>query len=421
MPLEPLLAELEQNMSDELSVERLAGAGTRSRSQLYRDFYSVTGHTVSDYIRRRRLSNALALIKTSRLPLADIAYQCGFSSQQALSRSVRQALGMTPLAYKNSEAWYFFPPAHTQGSYAGRALFPVSVKPERIPPTLRLQYYDSRLKGIEDRALAWLLASRPGYQGRVFGRNGAQKGPKLCYELYIESDMADQPAMGSLFATTTVPNDGARINAAWDYLYLTWLAGSMFERAGQPYFEEYILKKGRCAKLRLYLPIQKRAGCANLTLETDPALHFVIATAKTEKAASRAVTAFLTARYPHVMQGASQFYLQQNEKGYTCGIAADTTVEEHALTPEPGHYLVLHSPATGEYDALCGRLLAFAGDNGMAARREDCFAVYDARGGYGNLEMKVYCQVNFLQKNENLERSDKTTPAGCDIIGLSNR
>ena len=117
MPLEPLFAALEHNIAESLSVERLAGAGPLSRSQLYRDFYSVTGHTASEYIRRRRLSNALALIKTSQFPLADIAYQCGFSSQQALNRAVRQTVGMTPLAYKNSEAWYFFPP------YTGSALF----------------------------------------------------------------------------------------------------------------------------------------------------------------------------------------------------------------------------------------------------------------------------------------------------------
>jgi len=420
MPLEPLLAELEQNISERLSVERLAEAGPLSRSQLYRDFYSHTGHTVSEYIRRRKLSNALALIKTSRLPLIDIACQCGFSSQQALNRAVRQAVGMTPLAYKNSEAWYFFPPC-TAGSSEGQALFPVSVKPERIPPTQCLRYYDSRLKGIEDRALDWLLASRPNYQGRVFGRNGKQKGPKLCYELFIESDAADQPAIDTLFATATAPNDEARINAAWDYLYLTWLAGSMFERTEQPYFEEYILKKGQCVKLRLYLPIQKRADCANITLEANPALHFVTATAATEKAAAQAATDFLKARRPHALQGASEFYLQQNRRGYTCGVRVDAPLEGHTLTLPEGHYLVLHSAVMGDYDALCGRLLAFAAGNGMDARLDDCFAVYDARGGYDNLGMKVYCPVKFSQKNENLERSDKTGATGCDIISLSNR
>ena len=395
MPLDPLLAKLEQNIAEDFSMERLAEAGQLSRSQLYRDFYSLTGHTMGEYIRRRRLSNALALIKTSQLSLMDIACRCGFSSQQALCRAARQSVGMTTRAYKSSEAWYFFPP------FTGQVLFPVSVKPESIPATLCLNYYDSKYKGIEDRALAWLLASRPGYRGRIFGRNGTQQGAKSCYELYIESGHADQPAITALFATTIVPNEETRVNAAWDYLYLAWLAGSMFERTGQPYFEEYIMKNGQCAKLRLYLPIQKRADAANITLETNPALRFAVAAAKTEKAASRAVMEYLKAKCPHVLQSVSEFYLQQNSGGYTCGVRVDAPLEEHTLTLEPGHSLVLHSTVMGEYGALCNRLLAFAEDNGMAARREDCFAVYEAHGDYKNLGMKVYCPTNFVRAAKN--------------------
>ena len=427
MPLSPLLTKLEQNISNDLNVERLAEAGLLSRSQLYREFYSITGHTMSDYLRRRRLSNALALIKTSQFALTDIAYQCGFSSQQALHRAVRQTVGMTPRAYKSSETWYFFPP------YAGQALFPVSVGPESIPQTLCLRYYDAKYKGIEDRATAAFLALAPGFRGRLLGRNGQQRGPKSCYELYITDyecllpllkksafEIGEtRPAMNTLFATTTAPNEETRINAAWDYLYLTWLAGSMFERSDQPYFEEYILKKGRCAKLRLYLPLQKRADAANITLETNPALRFFVATAKTEKAASKTAIEFLTARNPGLVRGAKHFYYQQKQGGYTCGVQVEHSIEGHTLRPAPGHYLVLHSAVMGDYDALCERLLAFAVSNGIQARREDCFAVYDARGGYDDLGMNVYCGVKITQNDENLERSDNTGAKNCDIISLS--
>jgi len=437
MPLEPLFAELEHNIADDLSMERLAEAGMLSRTQLYYEFYNVTGHTMGEYIRRRRLSNALALIKTSRLPLMEIACQCGFSSQQAMGRAVRQVVCMTPLAYRNGEVYYFFPP------YAGQALFPVSVKSESIPATLCLRYYDSKYKGIEERATAAFLALAPGFRGRLFGRNGKQHGAKSCYELYITDyerllpmlrnstfEMGDpRPAMNTLFATTTAPNEESQINAAWDYLYLTWLAGSMFERTDQPYFEEYRLKKGQPVKLRLFLPIQKRADATNITLEADPALHFVVATAKTEKAASRAVMDFLKAQHPNILRSASESYLQQNAGGYTCGVRINAPLDApmctptgvHSLTPESGHYLVLHSTVMGNYDTLRERLLTFAGGNGMAAHREDCFAVYDAHCGYDNLGMKMYCRINFSQKNENFELSDKTKPAECAIISLIDR
>jgi len=425
MPFESLLAQLEQNITDSYSMERLAKAGHLSRSQLYRDFYSLAGHTMGEYIRRRRLSNALALIKTSQLTLMDIAHQCGFSSQSALNRAVRQGVGMTPSAYKTSEAYYFFPP------FIGHALFPVSVKPEGISQTLCLKYYNAKYKGIEDRATTAFLALIPGFRGRLFGRGGKPRGAKSCYELYITDYEALLPALknsgfeigeygtafNALFATTTVPNEETKINAAWDYLYLSWLAGSMFERSEHPYFEEYIMpsternmKKNQPVKLRLFLPIQKRADVANITLETDPVLHFVVATAKTEKAASQAVVDYLKMQHPHVIQNANEFYLQQNSDGYACGLRVAAPLEAHILTPESGHYLVLRSPSMGDYDALCNRLLTFAAGNSMTARRENCFAVYDTHGGYKNLGMKLYCPVKLSQNNENLELCEKTKP-----------
>ena len=70
----------------------LSNVGYASHAKLYRSFYSLTGHSVKEYVRKRRLSNALALIKTSDMGLADIAFQCGYSSHQALCRAVRQIL-----------------------------------------------------------------------------------------------------------------------------------------------------------------------------------------------------------------------------------------------------------------------------------------------------------------------------------------
>ena len=103
-----LIRQLENHLDADIKAEFLSSSSYVSRSQFYRDFYSITGHSVKEYIRKRRLSNALLLIKTSEFTLAEIAYQCGFSSQQALCRTVKQSLGITPLAYKESEMFYFF-------------------------------------------------------------------------------------------------------------------------------------------------------------------------------------------------------------------------------------------------------------------------------------------------------------------------
>jgi predicted transcriptional regulator YdeE len=105
------------------------------------------------------------------------------------------------------------------------------------------------LKGIENKAIKAFLNACPDYIGRIFGRNGKQKGNIFCYELYLTSTEinydilssygfvveSDIPCFTSAFASSTVTNDEQKINAAWDYLYSQWLQNSMLEYTNEPY------------------------------------------------------------------------------------------------------------------------------------------------------------------------------------------
>ncbi|MCL2106010.1 MAG: helix-turn-helix domain-containing protein [Oscillospiraceae bacterium] len=406
MPLTPLLAELEQNIANDISVDRLAEAGLLSRSQLYREFYDTTGHSVKEYVRKRRLSTALALIKHTDTPLLDIAHQCGFGSQQALCRSVKAATGLTPTRYKASGDEYYFPICESQPD------FTVTISTETIPATQRLLYYDSRLKGLEDRALAWLLAARPGYRGRIFGRNGQQRGSKLCYELYIESDHPDQPAFTGTFAKTSCSNIELEINAAWDYLYDDWLKTSMFSMADAPYFEEYIHGSGQVKRLQLYLPVQKRPGFHKIQLCQCGDMHFLAARRSgkdAETIASKAVMDFLTAEHPRLAQSARQFYVstaQEEKPGlrlvqkniYACGIALQAAIDAppglEIITHPAGEYALLEGDCCGDAGVYASVLAAWMGDMGLAPAAAP-FAVYEASGGFDerDIRAKIYVRI----------------------------
>lgn len=78
-----VLPYIERHLAEELGPERIASRYYVSTSQLYRDFYACTGHSVKEYIRRRRISNACEKIKSSELPLAIIADESGLQTQQA--------------------------------------------------------------------------------------------------------------------------------------------------------------------------------------------------------------------------------------------------------------------------------------------------------------------------------------------------
>jgi AraC family transcriptional regulator len=52
------------------------------------------------YVSRRRLEAAMALLAAGRLPLAEIAFRSGFSSQASFTRAFRRATQMTPGEYR---------------------------------------------------------------------------------------------------------------------------------------------------------------------------------------------------------------------------------------------------------------------------------------------------------------------------------
>jgi len=382
MPLDPLFAALEENLAEDLSVERLARAGHFSRSQLYREFYNATGHSVKEYVRKRRLSKALALIRHTDMPLTQIAHACGFGLPQALCKSVKAATGLTPAQYRDSGTEYYFPAYH-----GGRQAQVVTVSSETIPPVQCLRYTDSCPRGIEDRALAWLFAGRPGYRGRVFGRDSKQEGPKHCYELFIESDAPDQPAFSGMFAKTSCPNRESEITTAWDYLYNHWLKTSMLAHSGQPWFEEYIHTDGQIKRLQLYLPVSKRPGFHKIRLLRCDEMHFLVAAGtgpNAEKDAAAAVVAFLAGHHPRLAGEARQLYVSASAR--VTGIQLPAPMElppgrgVGMLTQPAGEYAVLEGGHCGDAGAYRAVLAAWVDSMGLRAGAEP-FAVHEMAGG----------------------------------------
>ncbi len=414
-----LIQHIEDNLSSDLNTEFLSSVGSISHAQLYRDFYSLTGHSVKEYVRKRRLSNALALIKASDLKdlsLADIAYQCGYSSQQAFCRVVKNTLNITPLTYKNNEIYYFFPPF----TFNGESLQSVTVANETIPKTRCIKFYHSNLKDIEDKAIGNILKLIPNYTGRILGRNGAQINNQFCYEIYItdmdihnyyslledngfEISSEVNDSISATFATSIVKNEELKINAAWQYLYSSWLQNSMFEYTNEPYYEEYLLRNGKPTKLKLYLPIQKRSENTNISLVRNPNMYFLISKSKgynAEKTASKKVIDFLDKRYPYILKMSKEFYLCKDINTCSCGVLVDSEIDitlnknvEYFITSD-SYYLILESNVMGDYEQYRNMILSFAKDNSIILDNNEIFAIYNVTDSFKNPKLKMYCKIS---------------------------
>ncbi len=95
--LERLKREVEANLTNEqFGVEALSRNMGMSRSQLHRKLNTVTGQSVSRFIREFRLERAMELLTTAELTAAEVADMVGFGSASYFSKCFSEYYGVPP-------------------------------------------------------------------------------------------------------------------------------------------------------------------------------------------------------------------------------------------------------------------------------------------------------------------------------------
>jgi AraC family transcriptional regulator len=101
------LARIEQGASEELRLEELAGVAGLSPYHFLRVFKRETGLTPHRYLLRTRVRHALALLRDTRRPVTDIAFDVGFGDLSNFINTFRREVGCSPLRFRQTtpEAW----------------------------------------------------------------------------------------------------------------------------------------------------------------------------------------------------------------------------------------------------------------------------------------------------------------------------
>lgn len=87
---------IENHLDGNLQVVRIAERAGYTRWHFQRMFKEITGHGLSDFVRHRRIEKAAEEIVSTDKYIGSIAYDYGYTSQQTLSRLIRDHYGMTP-------------------------------------------------------------------------------------------------------------------------------------------------------------------------------------------------------------------------------------------------------------------------------------------------------------------------------------
>lgn len=193
-----LLVWLENHLDQPLSLQVVAAKSGYSKWHMQRMFKEVTGQSMGNYIRARRLSKAAIALRLTSRSILLIALQYHFDSQASFTRAFKKQIGYTPALYRRSDEWTtagIRPPIHL-----GKCVIP---QPDFVDlPAMYLvgltQSYTCALEEISH----FRTDLRVHFWRQYLGKSGCI--PPILYGLHHSRPSLDKDDEQEVFYTTAI-------------------------------------------------------------------------------------------------------------------------------------------------------------------------------------------------------------------------
>jgi AraC family transcriptional regulator len=276
---------IENNIRSEIDLTEVAAQACCSLFYFHRIFAAVTGESLKEYIRRRRMTLAAEELVKTRKRIIEIALDYGFSSQEAFSRSFRDHFSMTPARFRKNGFCYMLRAPKTllqlqieqnlrsgkmQPRIENRAEFSIIGKQiatvgdgtnlKEIPMFWQKYLQNKLCELVPNKIMPW----------KEYGLCADGDENSKCFIYMIGSEVTSTseipagmvarkiPAATYAVFTARGPMPEA-IQSVWKYAYGTWLPGQTeYSRANTEDFELY---DERCLQaipeVDIYIPLKK--------------------------------------------------------------------------------------------------------------------------------------------------------------------
>jgi AraC family transcriptional regulator len=94
---------IEDNLTKDIKVQDIVNKVGFSQFHFMRVFRSISGHTINNYIKRRKITEAAKMLLESNMRIIDIALLYGYNSQEAFTRGFKEIYNVTPHTYRYSK------------------------------------------------------------------------------------------------------------------------------------------------------------------------------------------------------------------------------------------------------------------------------------------------------------------------------
>ena len=104
--IETVIEYVENHLDGKIDLDKVSEAVHYSKYHLHRMFTSTVGMTIHDYVQRRQLTEAAKLLVFSDKPIIEVAFICGYESQQAFSVAFKSMYKIPPAEYRDNGTFY---------------------------------------------------------------------------------------------------------------------------------------------------------------------------------------------------------------------------------------------------------------------------------------------------------------------------
>ncbi|BCN32725.1 GNAT family N-acetyltransferase [Anaeromicropila herbilytica] len=270
---------IEERLDNDIQLEDVARITSYSPYHFQRIFNYISGISLSEYIRRRRLSVATFDLQNGE-KVIDVAMKYGYVSADSFTRAFAKQHGITPSQFKSSSiSMELYPPINFNITVNGLNglrcrietkkafnMFGLYTQVEKNEKTMHLEMEKFLQKCVENR---WYASMNTiyGYDQDTMLHRAFMKSGENQFTYMICQYMKDGIYLPDNYRRYHIPagqwaifhSEGEALSDLWDRIYSEWLPDAGYEIKDGTAFEMYYgnAKKGN-VRGEIMIPIQEK-------------------------------------------------------------------------------------------------------------------------------------------------------------------
>ncbi|WP_223068644.1 effector binding domain-containing protein [Paenibacillus caui] len=275
---------IESHLEEELFIADIAAKAHFSPFHFQRLFQAISGSSVQEYIRSRRLAEAARLLESGHGSILDIALSAGYGSQEAFTRAFAGCFGVTPAKFRKQPCAIRMSEPMKFTDYSNYKEDGFHMRKPEIREITPLRVVGRKYRTCLNNEL--YFAEIPGFYHdfgirETYMRIPDKAAPDMCYGIScdyeddggfsflvgeevcaftdsLDEDLVQFVVPGGKYAVFIADGTAEHVQQVRKYIYGVWLPGSNYERREGPDFEVTDVRNSRYPdemKMTIYIPI----------------------------------------------------------------------------------------------------------------------------------------------------------------------